>query len=271
MKYYEITAAKVKPITASAATLDEWTRALPSGFYTTFTTLAGGTKAMGFSAHLRRLYEPAARLGLNSPLNAAQLRARLVALIAQNLPAESRVRLLLTRGGKLYLALQPFHSLPKQVYTRGVCVLSAELARRAPQIKDSAFIAQSAEQRKQVNKNIFEILLTKNGNILEGMTSNFYAMQGEAIFTAQRGILPGVTRRAVLRIAKGQGLSVIYRAPSLGANFDEAFLTSSSRGVVPIVKIDHRKVGDGRVGEWTKRLMQAYWEYVEKKAEEIGG
>jgi branched-chain amino acid aminotransferase len=118
------------------------------------------------------------------------------------------------------------------------------------------------------------------------MTSNFYAIKCSVIarragslpkqspleatlITAQKGILLGVTRRAVLRLARGEGMSirVAYRAPKVGEKFDEAFLTSSSRGIVPVVSIDQSPVGEGKVGDWTKRLMKAYGEYVKRKAE----
>lgn len=95
------------------------------------------------------------------------------------------------------------------------------------------------------------------------------------LITAQRGILLGVTRKAVLKLAREQGLQIKYQAPLLNDSFDEAFLTSSSRGVVPIVSIDDKPVGQGRrrtepvevVGEWTKRLSQAYQVYVKNRSE----
>jgi branched-subunit amino acid aminotransferase/4-amino-4-deoxychorismate lyase len=66
-------------------------------------------------------------------------------------------------------------------------------------------------------------------------------------------------------------MSVEYRAPTIDEKFDEAFLTSSSRGVVPIVLIDHRPVGQGKVGKWVKALSKVYQTYVEEKSECILG
>ena len=140
-------------------------------------------------------------------------------------------------------------------------------------MKDTGFISSSIEQRKQVGNDVFEVLLTKDGKILEGMTSNFYAIKGKTLVTAQRGILLGVTRRVILRLVRGQGMSirVAYRAPHVHEKFDEAFLTSSSRGVVPIVSINNKSVGQGRVGKWTKMLSKAYQAYVEERSEQIVG
>ena len=101
------------------------------------------------------------------------------------------------------------------------------------------------------------------------MTSNFYAIRKKTLITAQKGILLGVTRRAVLRLARGQGMSIEYRFPRVDEKFNEAFLTSSSRGVVPIVRIDGKAVGQGRVGAWAKRLSLAYQAYVQERSEKI--
>jgi branched-chain amino acid aminotransferase len=102
------------------------------------------------------------------------------------------------------------------------------------------------------------------------MTSNFYAIKkGKTLITAQSGILLGVTRRVILRLARGQGISIEYRAPKLSEYFSEAFLTSSSRGVAPIVFIDNKPVGQGRVGKWTQMLSKAYQAYVKERSEKI--
>jgi hypothetical protein len=93
--------------------------------------------------------------------------------------------------------------------------------------------------------------------------------RNDILITAQDGILLGVTRHAVLRLARGQGMSIEYRAPKVNEKFDEAFLTSSSRGVVPIVSIDNKPVGQGRVGKWTQMLSKAYQAYVEERSEKI--
>lgn len=211
-------------------------------------------------------------MGLVPSVDMSTLRVRLADLAKINLPHESRIRLILTKdNGTVYVGIQPFAPLSESVYHNGVHVITSSVTRSDPRIKGTDFITQSAEQRKLVRGNVFEVLLSDDGKILEGMTSNFYAVKGNMLVTAQKGILLGVTRRAVLRLARGEGMSIEYRAPKVGEKFNEAFLTSSSRGIVPIVSIDQSPVGEGKVGEWTKRLMKAYQGYVERKAEEIVG
>jgi branched-subunit amino acid aminotransferase/4-amino-4-deoxychorismate lyase len=285
-KGFRLTNDDMLPLEVRASTLDGITVQLPDGFYTTFSTLAGGSRVLGLQAHLDRLYVPAKDAGLRPSVDEKTLRQRIVELAREYLPRESRVRLMLTKNdGNVYLGIQPFIPLDESVYENGVHVITADLARHDPRIKGTDFITASAEQRKQVKDDIFEILLTKNGRILEGMTSNFYAVNHvvasrEAakqslvrndikLITARHGILLGVTRKAVLRLARGQGMSIEYRAPRMDEGFKEAFLTSSSRGVVPIVMIDGKPVGEGRVGAWAKTLRKAYRAYVEERSEAL--
>ncbi len=246
------------------------TQELPQGFYTTFSTLSNGTKVMGFQAHLNRLFVPALEQGIVPTVAEEILRIGIADIAKSNLPKESRIRLILTKNdGMIYICAQQFEPHAKHVYENGIKVTTTEMARHDPRIKDTGFISSSVEQRKQVGRDIFEVLLVKRGQVLEGMTSNFYVIKGRILVTAQRGILLGVTRRAVLRLARGEGMSVEFRAPSLHEKFNEAFLTSSSRGVVPIVTIDNESVGQGRVGKWTRILSKAYQAYVEERSEEI--
>ena len=225
---------------------------------------------MGLQMHLQRLYVPAMAQGIKPSVDKPNLQARIAELVKLNLPRETRIRLILTKDdGSIYAGVQPFGPPSKEIYEKGVNVISTELARQTPRVKYTEFISASTEQRKQVGENIYEILLVKNGKFLEGMTSNFYAVKGKRLITARNGILLGVTRRSVLRLARGQGMSIEYRSPQVGEKFDEAFLTSSSRGVVPIISIDHKKVGQGKVGKWTKTLSKAYQAYVEERSESL--
>jgi branched-chain amino acid aminotransferase len=144
--------------------------------------------------------------------------------------------------------------------------------RESPRLKSTSFIAASESIRAQIAASeIFEALLVRNKFILEGMTSNFFYIRDGILGTAQKHILLGVTRQTVLRVARGSGVGIVYRSlkreqvPAVS----EAFLTSSSRGIVPIVQIDDVSVGEGRPGSMTKRLSNLYQEYVIRHAEII--
>lgn len=289
LQSYRLTKRGPIPLEFSASSLDELTGRLSEGFYTTFTTLSGGTRVLGLTSHLKRLYDPIKDLHIRPSVDEAHLRKYIADFAQTNLPDESRIRLILTKDtGDVFIGIQPFSPLPASVYEKGVHVITAEMSRHDPRIKGTDFIAQSAEQRKLVKGDVFEILLTRHGKILEGMTSNFYAIKRSPaarkrslraednrprndvrLITAQKGILLGVTRRMILKLARAEGMSIEYRPPGMDEDFDEAFLTSSSRGVVPIVRINGKAVGQGRVGEYSKRLMRSFGQRNAAKSESL--
>jgi len=244
------------------SSLDAITRQLPDGYYSTFRTYDSCTRVIGLSAHLRRLPN----------VDASSLRRNLLHLLEPYRPGETRVRIMLTFAGKLYIAIEPLKLLQPEVYEKGVSVETTEIRRKSPRVKSTAFISASDEERTHLaQEKIFEALLVKHGKILEGMTSNFFYVRGKTLYTAQRDILLGVTRTMVIRAARGSGLEVRY-SPLEGHQLSavkEAFITSSSRGIVPVIQIDEMKIGQGRPGNITKMLMTAYDEYVLRKAEKI--
>jgi branched-chain amino acid aminotransferase len=251
------------------SSLDAITRQLPEGYYSTFRTYDGGRRVIGLSAHLRRL--PHA--------DASALRRNLVELLERYRPrgAEARVRVMETKHKQFYVAIEPLQPLPPEVYEKGVRVETTTLQRHDPRAKSTAFISASNEERKHIAKEgFFEALLVKNGKILEGMTSNFFYIVGRDgippyMGTAQKDILLGVTRTMVIRAARGRGVEVRYRALELDQlpAVQEAFITSSSRGIVPVIQIDDVRVGQGRVGPVTRQLMSAYEKDILKNCELI--
>ena len=271
-----------------SSSLDVVTRQLPDGYYSTFRTYDGCKRVLALKAHLRRLYDPVTSPGVS----ASFLRRQLAPLLEHFLPDEARVRLIMTKQGKVYIVAEPLKLLSNEVYENGVRVETTHIHRDSPRLKSTAFIGASDSERRHIaQEGIFEALLVKNGNILEGMTSNFFYVprapervsgqcersreaaqtKRKALYTAPRGILPGVTRRTVIHLARGRGVEVKYQPLKLDqlSVVDEAFITSSSRGIVPVTKIDDVMIGQERPGEITRMLMSAYDEYVLKHAEMI--
>ena len=270
---WKITKDSIQPLSFSESDFDAITLQLPSGLYTTFRTYAQGTKVIGLRAHLARLYEPTKKIKVVRTQE--ELRRVMAQFLEANVSGEARVRLILDttkEKGILYLLIQPLQTLPKEIYLHGIRVATIIKSRNNPTLKSTKFISESSDERAHKQKNIFELLLTHNGAILEGMTSNFFYISDGKIFTASRGILNGVTRRTVIRLAKELGMQVIYRALKLKdvPSIHEAFITSSSRGVVPVIKIDGQRVGEGMVGDTTRKLNVEYDAEVLSLAEAIG-
>jgi len=295
---WRITPTQNIKLDLNASSLDEVTHQLPEGYYSTFRTFDGGTRVLGLTAHFRRLYEPVSVPEVHESF----LRRQLHALLEPYRVEEARVRAVMTKQGQVYVAVEPLKPLPREIYEKGVSVITTELQRQHPRLKSTTFIGRSDSERKHIaQEGIFEALLIKDGKILEGMTSNFFyviyhraernewrlsatnaveAHASSALRFAQRDVilgtagddvLLGITRETVIEVAQRLGLEVkdqpLKRDRLQEAN--EAFLTSSSRGIVPIVKIDDVKIGQGAPGPITKQLMAAYEAYVIENTEKI--
>ena len=275
IQVHKIDRSDVQQLDFDLPDFDAITTALPTGLYTTFRTFAGKTKVIGLRAHLERLYLPAKAQGIAPALRRQDdLRIILSDLLMRFEAPEARVRLILDMSqdpGIIYVLLQAMNALPTAIYDEGVHAEISKSSREKPSLKRTSFISESAFERKRVGGEVFEILLTNRGRILEGMTSNFFYVLDGVLCTAGRGILIGVTRQTVISIAKEHGIEVGYRALPLNEldNIQEAFITSSSRGVVPVVQVDGRNVAEGGVGEMTTKLMRLYEEEVLSLAEEI--
>ena len=309
VRVWHITQTNTIPVhLLDLTSLDAVTRQLPGGYYSTFRTYDECSRVLGLTSHLHRLTDP-----VSTPdVDAATLRRELRRVLEGYRPGEARVRAVMTQQGQAYLALEPLQLLPQEVYEKGVRVETTELQREHPRLKSTGFIGRSDSERKHIaQEGIFEALLTKEGVILEGMTSNFFYVQytraveeyrdfseqkewrqsathaveagasstlaakgtprSAQLCTAREDILLGVTRQTVIEIARGRGLDVTYKPlkrDQLTAVV-EAFITSSSRGIVPVIQIDEFKVGEGRPGPITRELMTAYEGYVLENAEPI--
>jgi branched-chain amino acid aminotransferase len=272
---YRITRSETDQLNFAFPDFDAITNELPSGLYTTFRTYAGRSKVIGLRSHLDRLYLPAKAQGIVPTVRRREdFRHILAELLLRVEASEARVRLILDTSvepGTLYVLLAPLKLLPTEVYENGVHLEVSRTSREKPSLKRTSFIQESALDRNRIGPETFEILLTDKGRILEGMTSNFFYVRNEVLCTAGRGVLIGVTRQTVISLAKRGGIAISLRAIRMNElpTISEAFITSSSRGIVPVVQIDAQQVGDGKVGKMTRRLMQLYNEEVLSLAEDI--
>jgi branched-chain amino acid aminotransferase len=111
------------------------------------------------------------------------------------------------------------------------------------------------------------ILLDENGYMLETMTANFYAILDGVLYTAGEGMLHGISRMIVLEVAEGV-LPIIHQALHIDQllRISEAFFSSSSRGIVPINRIDEREFSDFSI---TYDLMRRYDAWVMAHLQEL--
>lgn len=269
----------------SASSLDELTRSLPGGAYTTLRTFHG-RQALHLESHFQRLEETGAMVGLHFHLNRQILRHSLRQALqsAQELQAsqtadnvqENDYRLRLTldlesQPGDLYLALQPLEAPPAAAYQSGVSAVTCQMQRLLPKAKLTRFIERSSPLRQALPAGVNEaIMFDQDGNLLEGLTSNFFCVIAGEIWTAEQGVLSGITRQLVLEAVQRLGIPLHLDPARLSdlARMQEAFITSSSRGVLPLKQIDERRL-PAAPGSLTEVLMQDYVRSLEILLEEI--
>lgn len=243
--------------------------ALPSGSYTTLRT-HGGRRVVRLAQHVQRLQESARLQGSEASVDERDVRHALQAALQATSHPESRVRLTFSPP-RLFVSLEPFEPLPASLYADGVTCATLRGSRGNPHAKDTRFVTVATEGYRQLPAGVHEgLLVDEHGAILEGLTSNFFALRDGRLRTEEARVLLGLTRSMVLEAA--QGLVPVSTQPVTLSELPqvaEAFITSASRGILPVIGIDGRPVGDGRPGPVTRKLMARLAALVEREAEPV--
>ncbi len=244
----------------------------PPGVYTVGRTY-GRDRVVLLEAHFDRLEESARLAGVTVRLDRDALRASLRQAVRRAGFPESRFRLTLplVRPEQVYLAVERLPLLPPHVRQAGVAVATVPLRRPEPRLKTNDWLQERAQIRRRLPAGVYEaVLLDEAGRLLEGLSSNFYGVLEGRLWTAEEMVLPGIARRIVLEVAP-QVLPVRLEALSCEhlPRLEEALLSSSSRGVVPVVRVDGCVIGEGRPGPCTRAIAEAYETWVETHLEPL--
>jgi len=232
--------------------------------------------------HLQRLRNSAGMMALGVPLTDAQLGDRIAGTVAHAIPVwpdgtEWYVRVLLTRGvGELsydpavtptpsvVIIVKPHVDPPAGLYTEGVHAIVSSIVRNHPgtvnpMIKSNNLMNNALAMQEGITRGAFEVIMRNyHGELTECSMSNLFIVKDGAALTPplSAGLLPGITRDCVFEIGRLASVPVreatLRDADLFGA--DEAFLTGTTREIMPIVKVDDRAIGTGRPGPVTKTL-----------------
>jgi branched-subunit amino acid aminotransferase/4-amino-4-deoxychorismate lyase len=246
--------------------------------YDTWRTYAGLPFAV--ASHIRRLAAAARALGLPAPGPAGAWEQRSRMLARRNGFADAAVRLTLTRGAagetlRVERRVRPtllltVRALPRDLASRqarGVDATLLPFGRTAGSgwsaYKLTGNAGAVAGRRLADRRGAAEgLYVTPAGEVTEGTTSNLFLVERGTLVTPPiaGGILPGVTRMLVVRLARAAGIVVREESVSVGRlrRASEAFVTASTIEVLPVVRIDGRAVGSGRPGPLTTRLGERY-------------
>ena len=239
-----------------------------------------------FDEHMRRLHASASRLALSSPIDDAAMLARVKSSIsAAALEGEAYVRILLTRGvgdivydpqacpaPTLVIIVKPHVDAPAAALRDGVRLALVDIVRNHPgsvdpAIKSNNLLNNALAMQQAYRDGAFEALMKNHrGELCECAQSNIFLVRDGVLLTppTDAGLLVGVTRGFVIELAARLEIPVEQRTllePDLSAA-DEAFLTSTTREIVPVVQVGSYTVGRGTPGLVTGRLMTAFRDAV---------
>lgn len=266
-----LTLAGLEPVHYAADSLADAVQYEPDGIYT-ITNTYHGTQVLRLDTHLDRLEDSARREGIALALDRGRLRAALRQMIGEAGYGDVRFRVTVPRAqpDRYILSLEPFSPPGPEIVEHGVrCATMPGMARRNPAAKTNDWAHDRSTA--PLPPGIYEgLLVSSEGQILEGFSSNFYAVLNGEVRTAGEGVLPGVAQQIVFEVAPDV-LPIRREAAQMDdmPHMAEAFLTSSSRGVIPIVEIDGQSIGDGTPGPVTKTIRARYGTWVQTHLEEL--
>lgn len=249
----------------------------PNGVFETMRAYGG--KIFKLAAHIERLFASAKSINLKIPYSPSELKELLKKDLQKSKIKEAYLRLALVPQAngrsKINLIIKEANTYPPIFYQKGIKLVTAATKRnfisaQNAKVKSSNFLNAILAKIETSASNIFEvILLNKVGLVTEGTTSNIFIIKDGVLFTppAYLGLLEGITRQTVLDLAAEKKYKVkeipftrvdIYNA-------DEVFITNSSIELMPVVWVDGRLIGGGRVSEITKELIWAYKSAVKRE------
>ena len=253
-----------------------------------FETLAIlGGRFIFMAEHLDRLERSARRIYIEPPPRARVEQAMRETAAASG-EADARLRVIVTRGvagldldpstatsPRLVVIAQPLGAPTAELLAAGVAVEIVKLSRGAPgsvdpSVKSGNYLSSVlaiAEARRRAPDANEAILCSASGSISEGATSNVFLVEAGVLETPglEVGILDGVTRGKILALAREAGIGTLepgFVVPDRLRAADEVFLTSAVRGILPVTSVDGVRVGDGRPGPVTRKLVTLYQRLV---------
>jgi len=229
-----------------------------------------GGKPMFLKEHVSRLFASARQINLDLPWSHEQVCQIALETLRRNEVDEANIRMIATGGSsadfitpqgrpRLLVLVTPLPKLPRWWYEKGIKVITMRTERRIPGAKSIDYIpAAMALHQAQASNAIEALYVDRNDFALEGTTSNLFAVIDDRLVTPGQGILSGITRQAVLDLAR-ELLPIDIRDLPLAELLTarEVFLTGTNKGLVPVVQVDDTRIADGQPGPQTRRIMAA--------------
>jgi D-alanine transaminase len=248
---------------------------------------AFGNKLLRIDGHLARLQNSLDRISLVNPHDNNTWQKIFSDLLAKNAGEDRAIYLQVTRGAynKRDLSTYAYGNTPypptvfamvthvKQpdvdVLSAGISAITVEDFRwNACDIKSTSLVANVMLRQQASDANVEDAILIKNGMVTEGTASNVFIVKNDVLLTPPTGrlLLPGITRDLVIEIAENNAISVAEREIKEAELYDadEIWMTSSTREIAPVIKLNGKAVGSGKAGLMWKRVMDLYQQYKQQ-------
>lgn len=240
-----------------------------------------GGKVFRLEQHLDRLWKSAKAIWLEIPITKEALAKAVNDTLAANGIKDGYIRLVVTRGAGA-LGLDPnkcsdpqviviadkIALYPAEFYEQGLTIITASTVRNhpaalSPRIKSLNYLNNIMAKIEGLQAGCVEaLMLNHKGEVAECTGDNIFLVSGGQLYTPplDAGILEGITRDAIIELAREAGFAVHEVAQTRHDVFiaDEVFLTGSAAEVIPVVKVDSRVIGDGKPGPITRDLTKRF-------------
>jgi branched-chain amino acid aminotransferase len=236
-----------------------------------------GGRPFLLAEHLDRLRSSAEQLGLTVPASDPEIASVIDELLRLNGHAEATVRLVLTGGVSpdgmgfdpanptFLIVTHELHVWPGSLYEQGGALLTHPHRREVPEAKTTNYVTMLQHRPRLAEKDAIDLLYHDGEHVFEAASASVFFVRDGRIHAPSADVLPGTVGALVLARAQHH-FDVVNGEVSLNDAFsaDEVFLTSTTRGVVPIVRLDDSTVGDGTPGPVTRALMRLWREALDE-------
>ena len=225
--------------------------------------------------HLDRFEKSAAGLGLIIPFSREILTNKILEIVRVNKLKYGGIKLVLTGGysqdgflptePNLVILASSLTTFPESYYTKGVKLMSYQYTRETPYTKTTNYLIPISIQQEIEMAEAFDVIYHDGTNISESARSNFFIVdQKGIIITPERDALQGITRKRVQELSQ-KHYEVVIRPLKLKETMQakEAFMTSSTKKIMPVRQIDFWRINEGMIGPTTRHLMQLFEQHVE--------
>lgn len=266
-------------VPASAATVEAGDLGLVRGYGVFDVLRTYPRRPFALHLHLQRLQRSAQQIDLALPWSLEELEQIVYATLAHNADIEPdcdvTIRLIVTGGpsagfllpdgrSSLLVIVAPVRQQSTHHYSEGASLITIDIPRFMPSVKSINYIPAILGQQRACAAGAVEALYcTAGGVISECTTSNFFVVTGGRLITPDQDILGGITRTVTLELA-ADIIEVILRPIQAAelSEVDEAFITSTTKEIMPIVRVDGTPIGNGRPGPLTRRLAELFQTYT---------